>query len=732
MSGEGVEMKNGLICLGLASLLCLGCGATKRGSGGPGSEGDPCDGVLDCGPGLGCVDGVCTSLGDAEADAPEDGPADAPDAPADAPTDGADAGDAFPDAPADGAGDPTGDAGDDPCLYIPPATEFNPEMECFWNSSSVTPTRIDVVATPAVANITDDNGDTLVDLEDVPDIVFIAYDYPTDGCCQEPATLRVVSGRCGTDGHLPEHFSVTTPAVDNSGGVAVGDIDDDTLPEIVAARHPDGTVAFENDGTLKWESEDPDRDTLFDSCTAMQPTIADLDADGIAEVIAGRVVLDGLTGATLWRGVAGRGYNAFLGPISVVADIDLDTVPEVIAGNTAYRADGWIEWVYDYGTSLGSCSDNCALGCDGFNAIGDFDSDPYAEVVIVVAERLFVLEHDGVLKTMIDIPRESGYTGYNEGGPPTIADFDGDTRAEIGVAAANYYVVFDLDCTSPLPPECDSVGIRWKVENNDESSRVTGSSVFDFDGNGEAEVIYNDETDFRILSGVDGTILFEWDNFSHTRLEYPLIADVDNDGNAEILFIENRRGGDDPGLEVWGDAADTWVPTRRIWNQHAYHITNVDEDGAVPAFEANNWSLFNNYRQNLPDLSPYLAPDLVVEFVDVDTTPCTDHVDMTVRVCNIGDLRVGPGVQVRFYEGVPPAGPIACTPAVLTSTTLDPDDCELVTCSWHDPPVEPESADVTACVDDVDGTCAEPGGNHECNEDNNTALTEDVQCGLIG
>lgn len=714
--------------------LVLACGATKKaGDGGKSGEGEPCDGVLDCEPGLGCEDGVCTAPPDASSDG--EGDVDAPDGVDAPPTDSATDADVDGDAPADGPTDVPVDGADveeELCMFIPPVAGFSPEMECHWNSSSVTPSRVDVVATPAVANITDDNGDTLVDLDDTPDIVFISYDYPGDGCCQTPATLRVVSGRCGSDGYLPEHFSVTSPAVDNSGGVAVGDIDGDTLPEIVAARHPDGTVAFENDGTLKWESDDPDRDTLMDSCTAMQPAIADLDADGFAEVVAGRVVIDGLTGITLWRGLGGRGYNAFLGPIGVVADIDLDGVPEVIAGNTAYRADGWIEWTYDYGSSLGSCSDNCALGCDGYNAIGNFDSDPFAEVVIIVAERLFVLEHDGTLKTMIDIPREPGYSGYNEGGPPTVADFDGDGRAEIGVAAANYYVVFDLDCTLPLPIECAAEGIRWMVENNDESSRVTGSSVFDFDGDGEAEVVYNDETDFRILRGTDGMILFEWDNFSHTRLEYPIIADVDNDGNAEIVFIENRRGGDDPGLEVWGDAADTWVPTRRIWNQHAYHITNVEEDGAVPRFEEDNWLLYNNYRQNLPDFSPFLAPDLIIEFTDVDTTFCTDHIDLILRVCNIGDLRVGPGVEVRIYEDDPSSGmEITCSPPVFTETTLDPDECETVICSWYDPPINPDSADLTACVDDVDGTCSEPGGNNECNEDNNTATVEDVQCDVI-
>jgi hypothetical protein len=46
--------------------------------------------------------------------------------------------------------------------------------------------------------------------------------------------------------------------------------------------------------------------------------------------------------------------------------------------------------------------------------------------------------------------------------------------------------------------------------------------------------------------------------------------------------------------------------------------------------------------------------------------------------------------------------------------------------------MHPDAEDVTACVDDVDGTCSSPGGNNECNEDNNTATAEDVQCDIIG
>jgi hypothetical protein len=50
-----------------------------------------------------------------------------------------------------------------------------------------------------------------------------------------------------------------------------------------------------------------------------------------------------------------------------------------------------------------------------------------------------------------------------------------------------------------------------------------------------------------------------------------IVADIDNDGNAEIVFVENRNGAGatTQGLRIYGDATDSWAATRRVWNQHA-------------------------------------------------------------------------------------------------------------------------------------------------------------------
>ena len=54
---------------------------------------------------------------------------------------------------------------------------------------------------------------------------------------------------------------------------------------------------------------------------------------------------------------------------------------------------------------------------------------------------------------------------------------------------------------------------------------MTASSVFDFEGDGKAEMIYADEENFRIFDGTTGAVLFADDTHgSHTRIEMPVVV----------------------------------------------------------------------------------------------------------------------------------------------------------------------------------------------------------------
>jgi hypothetical protein len=329
-------------------------------------------------------------------------------------------------------------------------------------------------------------------------------------------------------------------------------------------------------------------------------------------------------------------------------------------------------------------------------------------VVIVRRGEIFVINHDGSLLNKVAIPKDD--CANNESGPPTVADFDNDGRPEIGTAAADYYTIIDLDCFgNPLPAGCARDGVLWFVPNQDCSSRVTASSVFDFDGDGQAEAVYADETSFRIFDGATGTELYvDSTHSSHTRLEMVVIADVDNDGNAEVVIAENQWHGEgNPGVEVWGDALDNWVFTRRIWNQHSYHVTNVEEDGTVPSYEEPNWAQdhLNNFRQNVQGEGLFWAPDLVV--INLGAVCELDlSLYITFDVMNQGSRMVGPGAAVSIYIDDTVVHTLRTTQALL------PGQLEHFSWSWQLPPgQEGVVFSLKVAADDVgDGS----GEHNEC------------------
>lgn len=628
-----------------------------------------------------------------------------------------------------------------PCEFVPPVGEFEPALGCRWTTAGldVNPTHDDVVATPIVINLTDDDGDGLTNENDIPEIVFPTYNLG-GGCCNRPSTLRIVSGDCNDDGTMTTLASLTEPAITNDSGIAAADLNGDGVPEIVAPAHngsrAQGTVAFTrvtDDGSeweVLWHNETYPTFDVHSRGGAVV-SIANLDASGAPEIIIGNVVLNGLDGSLVWDGavpVEGRepggiGNNAFLGPSSVVADVDLDGFMEVFAGNTLYEHTGEQAWTYEYTTDNSRCGGS--LPCDGFNAAGDFDDDSEGELVAIRRGEVFVWNHDGTLLWQQEIPIDD--CGYNESGPPTVADFDGDGFPEIGTASADFYVVLDLnDCGGDNWEElgCEAEGILWKVANRDCSSRATGSSVFDFEGDGRAEVVYADERNFRIFDGETGAILFDdGTHGSHTRIEMPVIADVDNDGNSEVIIPENGSGGGNPGIDIWEDGSDNWVRTRRIWNQHGYSVTNINEDGTVPLVPERNWlnPRLNNYRQNTQPGGVFDAPDLAITALRLigDECPLTTF-RVIVEVTNEGALSVPAGVPIQVFVGAGEA--TFGLDTVETVTRLFPGDTETIV---FDATV---SEDVPAPPYTVRATIDPDEEINECDESDNSRESDGFDC----
>jgi hypothetical protein len=563
------------------------------------------------------------------------------------------------------------------CQFEPVPGTFNPVLEWSWTKSTVYSDYLNVMMTPGIIDL---NGDGAAD-------VIFASTSSRGGGSVEVGVLRALSGADGS-----ELFTVTDSSqqVNTASSVAVGDIDGDGKPEIVACDSTGSRlIAFEHNGAYKWRSP------TLEAVNWGAPSLADLDHDGVPEIIAGRQVLNN-DGTIRWTGTGGKGSQG-IGPLSLVADINMDGTPEIVAGNSAYTASGSVLWTAS------------ALP-DGYNAAADFDGDGYPEIVLVSGGKVRLLEHDGTVKWgPVSIP------GAGAGGPPTVADYDNDGKPEVGVAGASRYVVFETDGS-----------IKWQAVTQDSSSNRTGSSVFDFDGDGSAEVVYRDELKLRVYRGSDGTVLFETPMSSCTWHEYPLIADVDNDGNAEIVAVANNNCGfgTQRGIYVYGDASDSWVATREVWNQHTYHITNINDDGSIPANERNNWEFYNNYRQNVKTGgSVFAAPDLTATFLGIDEANCPGSAGITARIGNGGSNIAAAPVKVAFYEGDPAAGG-RLLGVMQTTNDLMPGQYEDMTYSLS--PVIEGSRTICVSADD-DGTGT--GSLSECNETNNRRCVEvDALC----
>ncbi|MDY6905890.1 MAG: PASTA domain-containing protein, partial [Thermodesulfobacteriota bacterium] len=560
------------------------------------------------------------------------------------------------------------------CEFIPPVGGFDPVLEWAWTGSSEHSASYNVASTPAVANLNDDNNDGMIDNADIPDILFISY-RNSNRYFYGGGILRTISG----DGS-GELFSVIGLGFQAGTGPVVGDIDNDSLVEIILiSGNYKQLIALEHDGTVKWRYP-------LSSVDDAGPVIADIDTDGTPEIILGRRVINA-DGTERWIGEGGNGKL-----FSIVADIDMDGTPEVVAGNTAYRSNGDIMWQNQ-------------SAADGYTATGNFDDDPYPEIVLIAAGYAYLLEHTGEIKWgPIDFPRSGTYKDH--GGPPTVADFDQDGLPEIGIAGGYQYVVLEHDGS-----------VKWSVDTEDDSSYRTGSSVFDFEGDGSAEVIYCDEHYLRIYRGTDGAELFSIENSSRTRSEYPVIVDVDNDNNAEIVLVSNNDyWGNDHGIRVYGDANDTWVNTRKIWNQHAYCITNVNDDGTIPQYAANNWETFNNFRQN-EMADPFGCTDLSAGHIRTNRTALPDAIDLIGRVGNGGALHVAPGVNVSFYNGDPAADGVLIG-TTRTATRIYPGMYEDVTFTWEAPTVDLHT--IYMQVDDDGAGLIDGGHISETTETNNT------------
>ncbi|NCC32253.1 MAG: hypothetical protein EOM24_09545, partial [Chloroflexia bacterium] len=450
-------------------------------------------------------------------------------------------------------------------------------------------------------------------------------------------------GQPGPDGSTPLLWSVDLGTTDrDTGGVespAIVNLDATPEAEIIVGTDA-GLYAFRYDGELLWKNETI-RSTAYGAVS-----VANLDDDGSPEIVA--IGNDGLyvlqaDGTIIWHYRTSR-----LPTPPVLADLTGDGWLDIlIAADRQLR-------LFDYQTDPPTLlwSRASPSGSQyGAPAIANLDATPEPEIVMA---------WDGLVEAL-DVNGQQLWQ-YETGGvypsSISIANLDDDPEPEIVFYMKNGAgMLYALNADGTL---------RWSVEARDPTRSSSGVSLHDLDGDGRWEVIWNGSTDgLTIYNGGDGSVLFRESVIgSRTIMDYPVIADVDGDGKAEIVTV------DPEGIYVVGFAG--WGSTRPLWTQYNYHITNANDDLTVPLLEPNSWEVHNTYRTQSPLRNP-----VPVYLLDVEhPLPATGVVPLTTTF-SLPPRTPAPGLTWRYrQEGL--AQPVRTLSFAAQLTAMQPGEVRAV------------------------------------------------------
>ena len=169
----------------------------------------------------------------------------------------------------------------------------------------------------------------------------------------------------------------------------------------------------------------------------------------------------------------------------------------------------------------------------------------------------------------------STYPGNYPGSRALLSDVNNDGYPEILFSYAYGMTAYRYN------PATRSLQQMWQQPTSDDSG-CTSMTAFDFNLDGNVEVVYRDMTHLRILNGATGEDQTRFDCMAPTSTECPVVVDLDRDGQTEIIVSYNHYVVDhDPSTQLivfHAPANTTWAPARYVWNQHAYNTVNVNND----------------------------------------------------------------------------------------------------------------------------------------------------------
>ena len=527
-------------------------------------------------------------------------------------------------------------------------------------------------------------------------------------------------GSSGPGGLVPLYDPIYL-GTNRPGTFGIADMDGDGLAEIYLR---DRIFAAETGALLASEGgKDMTNTALWDVNVTAAPVAVDIKSAGAdggrMELIVGPKIyqIPNLTSRnpaapaslTLWRDMN-----------TISFDVNSDAVPD------------------QYFVKLMNDPVEYGIDTHSSTSVADIDKDGYMDVILTGALNSSVgrttvfywnVQKNTVSGYMTDTSvdlgiapsNEPNYTSYQSGwiwgtGRVNIGDANGDGKLDLSFVAGN-----QLYCVTTDAPGTNIIDLWANPRTiNDSRSGVLTVTIYDFDNDGEPEMVYRDSQEVAIIDGATGTTKY-WSSIcqSHTYTEGPVIADMNGDGATDIGVTCNRSNSFNINagiqqqalgeIRMFYSSGNEWLPTRQVWNQPGYHVVNVNDDMTLPFPQLDGAMVFspgpcanglpgpqtpfNVFLNQIPFLSAdgcpvFPAPDLAFVGDDPENLPyppgdprnfpavivnppiCGNlDIQVSFNIVNDGDLPISDNIPVSFFHG-DPTDPSITSDSLLYSTSI--------------------------------------------------------------
>ena len=419
-----------------------------------------------------------------------------------------------------------------------------------------------------------------------------------------------------------------------------------------------------------------------------------LDDASAPSLLAGLAMLDPATGDLV--SLIDGSSKASGGAVLAALDIDLDGLGEVLAWNHATG-----EFLFADNRGVRTTSPRYLESYPGIDGempvvmIVNVDDDSSGEVVLAQDHVAALIDTDGtVLRSAVF--RGASMPRLVNPIQPIAAQLDLDSGLEFILGSEGTVIALDSDLT-----------VLWTHESRAEYQRSwTNLVAADLDGDQVHEVVVHEDTTVVVL-GADGSVLSELSTSLTLGggVNSLSVFDVDRDGLSEILvpgFVEEV-----PTSVVVESVEGGWPLARRDqpWVANSPFPYARDVDGTLPSPGGQQfWLEPDNNVWNAVPLGVSMAPDLIVEIIDVCVDDCGAAGRVMVAVTNVGLGDVERGVEIAVR--------LAGIDGDVAAATVDGLDAGTYTLVEFGMPAALLSYGIVAVVDTADAVA-------ECSEDNN-------------